>query len=31
MELGDHIVPMDKTQGLTKVGYTNGPVLVQAT
>ena len=30
MELGDQIVPMDKTQGLTKAYSTNGPVLLRA-
>ena len=30
MELGDHVVAMDKTQGLTKTQSTNGPVLLRA-
>ena len=30
MELGDHIVAMDKTQGITKVHSTKGPVLLRA-
>ena len=30
MELGDHIVSMDKTQGLTKAYSTNGPALLRA-
>ena len=30
MELGDHIVAMDKTQGITKVHSTTGPVLLKA-
>jgi len=30
MELGNATVPMGKTQGLTKVQYTKGPVLLKA-
>ena len=30
MELGDHIVLMDKTQGLTKAYSTTGPILLRA-
>ena len=30
MELGDHVVAMDKSQGLTKARSTNGPVLLRA-